>query len=180
MTSECADCGGSTTRFRPATSVTGLPVGVRVPDGVASLSGFVCADCGRVQFTAALDAEAADGDPCSVCAEPAAEYRLGTAGEDLRLKDIDAGTRYSVRAVACGDCGAVEVSAEGVGSADGTDCPACEGRMGLTEPIVGASSVRLVDDDAGASLEPRSRVEPVAWACEDCGLALVYDRAGGS
>lgn len=166
------------TRFRPSRALTGLPVRLRVGDTTTALSAFVCADCDRIRFTADVDGGEAAGE-CAVCGGATVDARPGTDSEDLLLRDAGSGTRYGLRGEACADCGAVELRAAGVGSGEGTDCPACGGGMCLTEPILGASAVRFVDNSAGTSLEPRDRIDPAAWACADCGLVLFYGRTGG-
>ncbi len=197
MSRECPDCGGEATQGRPTRTGTGLPIRF-LPDGDAlfggssiDLAGWTCEDCSRIRFEVdaadgEADASAASGE-CPVCDGPTVAGRLGGSGFDVRLVDRESelpGTdRYDLFGHACADCGAVGLytDADAVNEGPvGTECPACEGGMRRTAVSTGAGSMRIIGDKQGdGALAQRERVDPMAWACRDCGLALMYDGRGG-
>lgn len=174
MAADCPDCSSATTRTRPATRSSALPIRLRVNGGMAPLSSFVCTDCGRIRFTTKVNP---GEENCSVCDGAAAAARLRTPSEELRLLDADREVVYPLSAIACADCGAVELRASDVGGATATTCPACRGGMRRTTPAVGTDRIDFIEEARDADGPPlRGPVEPLAWACTDCGLVLVYDR----
>jgi len=197
MSQECSDCGGEVSRARPVRTGTGLTVDFTVTDGEErvgssslAMDGWACEDCGRVRVRVETperrpEPETTSGE-CPLCAGPTVAGRPGGAGYSLWLLDDDRddpGTaRYELFGHACVDCGALALYADDVetGSGDATDCLACEGQMRDMSISTDTGGFRLVGDRQGdASLAPRRRIEPMAWACEDCGLTLLFDRRSG-
>ena len=198
MSEQCSDCGGEVTRARPTRTGTGLTVEFRVIDGeeiVGSSSlgmdGWACEDCGRVRFRAETSEqrpadESAVSGSCPLCSGPTVAGQPGGSGYSLELldrdRDVPGTDRYELFGHACVDCGAVALYADDVktGPESETDCLACEGQMRDMSISTGSGGFRLVGDRrSDASLAPRRRVEPMAWACEDCGLTLVFDQRAG-
>lgn len=170
--SDCPDCGGHTTRVRLVDGGAGLPVRLRVGEGLAPLSGFVCGDCGRIRFTTNIDGGGGHG--CSVCGGPIAGGRLRSPDGELGLVDDETGRTHELSATACADCGAVELRTAGMGGDGGGSCPVCDSGLRRGRPHLSPGGVQFRMD--GAETAP-DRTDPVAWACTGCGLVLLYDRA---
>jgi len=184
------------TQGRPTRTGTGLPIRFLPNDETVlggssvDLTGWTCEDCSRIRFEVdtadrEADASGAAGE-CPVCDGPTAAGRLGGSGFSVRLVDRESdlpGTdRYDLFGHACLDCGAVGLYTDADGVNDGpvtTECPSCEGGMRRTGVSTGAGSMRIIGDKQGdGALAQRERIDPMAWACQDCGLTLMYDEGG--
>jgi hypothetical protein len=186
VSENCPDCDGETWWGRLATTGTGLQVRLHVQaadDLTTNAETATCGDCGRIRFSGdagALPADLPAVDDCPVCGADRVDTRVGGNSDDVYLSAMDGEGRTGLHGRFCTDCGSVGLYATGLAVADGgegVDCPGCAGAMTYATPSIGASSVRVVGERKGSStLSGRHRADPVAWVCEDCAVALFYDR----